>query len=187
LINSGGEEGRAISGRILASQNGVALVVSARISVNAGHVVVGTSAGRNANIISADVVVIAFEGGIDICVEASSDWIAEIVSAGIVIIAVDGSVLARSSSSVARISRASVVVIARDGLGIASSVDASDCRARNIGAVDSLARIALSRGKWGENASACWVARIGCANVVVIADLGNALASSARNAVVICA
>jgi hypothetical protein len=126
LINSGREEGSAISGRELASQNGVAGVVSARIAISAGHIGVNTSSGRNASVISAEVVVIAFEGSIDGLVEASVDRIAEIVSAGILIIAVDGSVCARSSGA-ARIGRASVVVIARDRSGRARSVDASYC------------------------------------------------------------
>jgi hypothetical protein len=92
LIDGGGEERRAIGGRILTSQNRVAVVVSARIIVYAGDVGVDTSGGRHASVICAEVEVIAFEGSIDGCVLASLLRIAEIVSAGVAIITVEGSV-----------------------------------------------------------------------------------------------
>jgi hypothetical protein len=116
--------------------------------------------------------------------------IAEIVSAKVVVIAVDWSVLARSSDRIAGVLRAGVVVIARDWSGRASSIDASNSAARNGLADNISAGIASAGGKLSENASSGvggGIARIGCARIVVVADLCQTLATSGSDAVVICA
>jgi len=132
LINSSGEDGRAVGDRVLTSQDRIAGVVSAGIRIDASDVWMGTTDCGIARVVGADVVVIAFEGNVEGNVDTAANWIAGIVSAGVVVIAVDWSVLAGTSGGVAIVIAAGIPVIAGDGSGVALTIDgvAPDCVAR---------------------------------------------------------
>jgi hypothetical protein len=146
-----------------------------------------TSDGGHASVVGANVVVIAFVGGVDWRVEATSGGIAEIASARVAIIAVHWSITASSCYGVAGVLRACISIIAVDWSCNARAIDASDCVAGLSTAVDVSAQIALRLRKGRELASSSWAASISGARIVVIADSLQALATCRPDADVICA
>jgi hypothetical protein len=176
----------------LATQDGVASVVSARIVVNAGDVGVRATNCWLAGVVGAKVVVIAVNSQVEGNVQASSGWIAIIVSASIVVVAVDWSVFTGSSCRIATIIAAKVSVVARNWSGIAMSICdvASNNAAWLRSASDGAAQVAGAWWKSNEEAAgigASWSTVVTGAWIVVIADLGDTLATSSLDAEVISA
>jgi len=176
----------------LATQDGVASVVSARIVINAGDVGVHAASSWIAGVVGANVVVIAVNSQVECNVQASGGWIAIIVSASIVVIAVDWSVFTGSSCRIATIIAAKVSVVARNWSGIAMSI--CDVASNNVAwlrsASDGAAQVAGAWRKSNEetaSAGASWSTVVTGAWIVVIADLGDTLATSSLDAEVICA
>lgn len=164
---------------VFASNGRIAQVVSARISVDTGHVGVVATIGSIAEVVGANIVVIAFHSGVPGNMVASTEWIAEIVSASIVIIAVDWSVLTSSTCWIAPIFRASISIIAVNwsGNAISSGKFALYNVARNGCTCHSIAGTTLGGGNIGEDTSRGRIAGIRCTWFLIIADFGDNLAT----------
>jgi len=88
-VDCRGQQRRAVCDWELTSQDGVAGVVRAGVTIVAGDVCVDATDGWIAGVVCAHVVVVALEGHVERRVKAARQRIAIVVSAGVAVIAVD--------------------------------------------------------------------------------------------------